>query len=366
MPTATIDLSAISHNVSRLKRHLSPGTQMLAALKADAYGHGAGEVGKHLETLGVGWFGLATPEEALALREAGVRASLLLFSPFYERLEEPVEQDVALTVVDEGSLEAVQRAAQKAGRDARVHLKIDTGMGRLGRGWREAVPLALTADRMRGVRLEGVWTHFSCADEADTEFTGCQIDAFGGFLSALERHGVEVLLRHAANSSALIKYPESHFDMVRPGIALYGYSSSDHIESLEPHLKPAMTLTAPVTFVKRIKAGTPISYGANWTAPEDTRVATVRIGYADGYPRSLGNLSRVRIGNSLRPVVGRVCMDQLMVDVGGLEVQRGDRVTLFGPDGPTAEEVGRLCGTISYEILVGLGVRVTRAHQETR
>ncbi len=336
---------------------------MLAAVKADAYGHGAPRVARHLETLGVGWFGVATPNEALELRAAGLAGRVLIFSPVYEGLENLIDRDVALTVADEVSLEAVQRAARTVGVEARVHLKVDTGMGRLGLPWREAVEVARKVERASGVALGGVWTHFACADGADRRFTEGQIDNFHCFLAALERDGLEPPLTHAANSPALLAYKNAHFDLVRPGIALYGYHSSDVTTALEPNLKPVMTLTAPVTFVKRVRAGETVSYGAQWTAPRDTTVATVRIGYADGYPRALSGKAEVLVQGVKWPVVGRICMDQMMVEVGDLEVQPGDRVTLFGPGALGAEEVARRVGSISYELLTGLGSRVTRQYE---
>ena len=334
---------------------------MLAAVKANAYGHGAPQVARHLERVGVGWFGVATPGEALELRAAGTEGRILIFSPVYEGLETLLAEDIALTVVDEGSLEAARRAA-RAVKTAKVHLKVDTGMGRLGLPWREAVEVAKKIDRASEVRLEGVWTHFACADGMDRSFTEGQIANFHCFLTALERDGLEVPLTHAANSPALLAYKSAHFDMVRPGIALYGYHSSDVTIALEPDLKPVMTLTAPVTFVKRVRAGETVSYGAQWTAPKDTTVATVRIGYADGYPRGLSGKAEVLVGGVKRPVVGRICMDQMMVDVGEEEVGPGERVTLFGPGVLSAEEVARRVGSISYELLTGLGSRVTRQY----
>jgi alanine racemase len=360
--TATINLKALEHNLSRLRSYLRPETKALAAVKADAYGHGAATITKHLEKLGVRWFGVATAGEALELRRAGVTGRILIFSPVYAGLEELLEHNVTLTIADERSLEVVRRAAGAG--EARVHLKVDTGMGRLGKHWQGAAALARAAVNTPGIILEGVWTHFACADAAERAFTERQLAEFHCLLAALAKDGLEPLLKHAANSSAIIAYPGSHFDLVRPGIALHGYHSSPVTSRLEPNLIPTLTLTAPVTFIKRVKAGTPVSYGALWTAPQGTTVATVRIGYADGYPRGASNKGQVRVHGELRPIVGRVCMDQLMVDVGELDVQVGDEVALFGPGGPTAEEVGTLVGTISYEVLTGLGSRVERVYRE--
>ena len=362
VPRATVSLKTLSHNVQVLRSRLGPKTGILAPVKADAYGHGAVSVARHLETLGVRWFGVATAQEALDLRAGGVTGDILVFIPVYEGLSELLEQNVTVSVGDERSTKAVVQAA--AGEKARVHLKVDTGMGRLGEGTQGTLATARMLDRAPNVELEGLWTHFACADEPDRSYTDRQLERFQEAVSELEQHGIQVPLKHTANSAATVAFPGSHFDLVRPGIALYGYHSSPHSAQFAPELTPAMTLTAPVTFVKKFCKGESLSYGLLWTAPADTTIATVRFGYADGYPRALSTkaAAQVRVHGALRPIVGRVCMDQFMVDVGDLDVQVGDRVTVFGPDGPTAESLGEAAGTISYELLVRLGPRVARTH----
>jgi alanine racemase len=243
-----------------------------------------------------------------------------------------------------------------------VHLKVDTGMGRLGLQWKEAAELAKTIAKTKNVELEGVWTHFAASDDEDKTFTLEQLENFQHFLNALRKEGIQAKLVHTANSAATLAFPESHFDLVRPGIAVYGYHSSPYTATIEARIKPVMTLTAPITFIKKVKAGTPVSYSRMWTAPKDTTIATVRIGYADGYPRLLTNKGEVWIQNQLRPIAGRVCMDQIMVDVGDLEVQLGERVTLFGPEGIDAETLGNRYGTISYDVLTGISPRVERVY----
>lgn len=361
-PHATVSLSALKNNVQVLRSRLRPETAILAPVKANAYGHGAVETARHLETLGVSWFGVATAEEALELRAGGVAGRILIFIPVYSGLEELIAQDVTLSVADAHSADAVNGAA--TGQRARVHLKVDTGMGRLGGGTKETLATAELLGKMPKVDLEGVWTHFSCADEPDRTYTEGQLERFHDAVSALERAGIQVPLKHTANSPATLAYPEAHFEMVRPGIALYGYASSPHSAAHAPELIPVMTLSAPVTFVKRVQTGQSLSYGALWTAPQDTTIATVRFGYADGYPRVLSTTSaaQVRLQGRLCPIVGRVCMDQFMVDVSELDVQVGDRAVIFGPEGPTAETLGQAAGTISYELLVRLGTRVGRAY----
>jgi alanine racemase len=361
-PVAHVDLDAIRHNLARVRARIAEGAKVLAAVKADAYGHGLAPVSRALEAAGVAFFGVATPAEAMALREAGVRAGVLLLSPVREpaTIARLVEADVSLTATDAASLDAYARA--DAPGQHRLHLKVDTGMGRLGRPWRDAAELAKAIDRRPNWLLEGVWTHFAASDDEDRSYTLGQIAAYRNALEALEAAGLTPALRHAANSAAIVAYPEAEFDMVRPGICLYGYHSSDVVAALEPDLRPAMRLAAPVTFVKRVAAGTSVSYGNLWRAPQATTVATVRIGYADGYPRPLSGNAWVSILGERRPVVGRVCMDQIMVDVGDLDVAPGDEVTLWGPPGPDAERLARAIGTVSYELLTGVGTRVERAY----
>lgn len=366
VPHATVSLTALALNLGALRARLGAGTGVLAAVKANAYGHGAVPTTRHLEALGVGWFGVATPAEALELRRGGVDGRILVFTPVYEGLERLLAEDITLGVAGAQSADAVAEVVARSGGRARVHLKVDTGMGRLGGGTEETRRTAVQLARAPGVELEGLWTHFACADEPRRGYTEMQLARFDEAVAALAAAGIEVPLKHTANSAATLAYPEAHFDLVRPGIALYGYHSSPHSATLAPELTPVMTLSAPVTFVKRVARGESLSYGALWTAPEDTTVATVRFGYADGYPRALSTraAAQVELHGRRCPIVGRVCMDQLLVEVGDLEVAVGDRAVIFGPQGPTAEDLGEAAGTISYELLVRLGVRVARHFAE--
>ena len=361
MATAHVNLAALSHNLAQVRAHIPADTDVLVAVKANGYGHGALPVAKHLQTQGVTWFGVATAREALELRSNGVTANILIFSPVYEQVAELIEANVSLCIANEESLNAVVKTGLAA--QARSHLKVDTGMGRLGRPPADSLILAERLDKLGA--LAGVWTHFAASDEPDRAFTKEQLEKFAEFRGELAQATINPGLIHAANSAATFAYPESHFDMVRPGIALYGYHSSSQIERLEPKLRPALTLSAPITFIKRVRAGTPISYGTLWRAPQDTTVATVRIGYADGYPRLLTGKADVLIQGQRCPVVGRICMDQLMVDVGDLEAKVGERATLIDAEKANqldAESVARNIGTISYELLTSIAPRVARVY----
>ena len=360
MPRATINLLSLGSNLKVLRDYLTTDTKVMAAVKGNAYGHGACEIAKHLESCGVEAFGVATATEALALRYSGITADILIFSPVFKNLEELIDHDINLTVANSESLAAISSLAPT--RTARVHLKVDTGMGRLGLNPQDSIQLALAIARTSCIELEGIWTHLARADEDNAEHTDQQLDIFTNVLDALDGEGIRPPFVHAANSAAIIRYPNSHFNMVRPGIALYGYHSSPHIAKYEPTLKPIMSLSAPITFVKTVQAGTPISYGGLWTSTEDTVVATVRCGYADGYPRLLSDLGHVRFSNRHLKVAGRVCMDQMMVDAGDSRIAVGDRVELFGPEGPDLVALAASIGTISYELLTSLSPRVERTY----
>jgi alanine racemase len=359
MPQALVNLSALTHNINIIQSHLQPSTSILVAIKANAYGHGSARVGQHLESTGVKWFGVATASEALELRKS-VNANILIFSPVYKNITELVDYNITLTVADEHSLHIIQQADLE--KTAKVHLKVDTGMGRLGLEWKEAAELAKKIVQSKRIEFEGVWTHFAASDDEDKTFTIEQLESFQNLLVELHKEGIQPKLIHTANSAATLAFPESHFDLVRPGIAVYGYHSSPFTQTLELRLTPVMTLTAPITFIKKVKAGTPISYSRMWTAPKDTTIATVRIGYADGYSRLLTNKAEVWLQNRLLPVAGRICMDQMMVDVGDLEVSIGERVTLFGAEGIDAETLGNRYSTISYDVLTGISPRVERVY----
>jgi alanine racemase len=370
-PAVTVDLRSLRHNLGVLRGCLAPGVRLLAAVKADAYGHGARVVAPALERAGVDAFGVATAAEALALRRHGVTRPVLLFAPVRERIAELCEAGVQLTVADDDSLETIEAASPP--RPAPIHLKLDTGMGRLGVDAGGLPALALAVARSRHARLEALWTHLACADEADADdpdgLTARQLARFEAGVAAVRAAGIEVPLIHAANSAATLRLPRSHYDLVRPGLALYGHHATPAAAALvppdRPVLRPVATLRAAVTFVKRVPAGASVSYGATWRAPRETVVATVGIGYADGYPRAAGNQAEAVVHGQRVPVVGRVCMDQLMLDVGALadSVAVGDAVTLLGPDGPSAAALAARLDTVSYELLTHLNApRVERRY----
>lgn len=332
----------------------------MPAVKADAYGHGAVRVARELESWGVEWLCVSSAREALELRAAGIACRILVMIPVRNSIPELIGADIDLTVADSETLDLI--VAAKADRPARVHLKVDTGMGRLGHGGASARRLAARAASLGQVEPVAVWTHFACADDADSGYTERQLAIFGQLLADLERDGTRPPLVHAANSAALLNYPDSHFDLARPGIALYGYPPGPYSSAAQSELTPALAVRSTIVFVKRVPPGTSISYGATWRSPAETTIATVQHGYADGYFRALGGLAEANLAGRRVKVVGRVCMDQLMIDIGDEVAAPGDEVTLLGPGGPTAAELAGLVGSIPYEVLTSIGRRVEREY----
>jgi alanine racemase len=366
-PHARIDLGALAANVAALRSRLAPGVRLMAAVKADAYGHGVARVAPALRAAGVDAFGVATAAEALAVRVADPSVDVLVFAPVRARVAELVDADVALTVAGPEALAAIEGSGAQS--RARVHLKVDTGMARLGLGPAAAVELAVAVDRSRHAQLEGVWTHLAAADDPDAAEAGSRTDRqltdFRRALADLTRAGCAPASVHAANTAAVITRPDAHFDLVRPGIGLYGQPPSAHVAGLAPELRPVLTVDAPVVFVKRVRVGTAVGYGGGWTAPCDTVIATVRLGYADGYPRSLSSIGRASLHGRTVSVAGRVCMDQVMLDLGpdgGATV--GDRAVFVGGAGPSAVEVAATAGSFVYELVTGWGDRVERVYED--
>ncbi|MDQ7793497.1 MAG: alanine racemase [bacterium] len=362
---AEVDLAAIAGNVRAMKSALRPGTGLMAVVKADGYGHGAVQAALAAREGGAEWLGVAIPEEGVSLREAGVGVRILIlgWTP-PGQVATVVEHDLAAAV---SSLHAAREFARAAGPvEPRLHLKVDTGMGRLGllpdlAGREEA--LAICA--LPGVRVEGIFTHFASADAADKSFATQQLRSFLAFIDELERHGVTFGLRHAANTAAMLDMPDSHLDLVRPGLGVYGYRPSPHVSTAVP-LRPALAWKTRVAHLKRLGPGSPVGYGCTYRAIRETTVVTLPVGYADGYPRSLSNNADVLIGGRRCPVIGRVCMDQLMVELPqGTETGPGDEVVLLGTqggEGVNADELAGRAGTIAHEILTGISPRVPRVY----
>ncbi|MCF6524137.1 alanine racemase [Streptomyces sp. JJ36] len=366
---AEIDLGAVRSNVRALRAR-APGAALMAVVKADAYGHGLLPCARAARQAGAAWLGTATPEEALALRAAGDRGPVLcwLWTPGGP-WREAVEAGVDVAASGRWALDEAVAGARAAGRTARVQLKVDTGLGRNGcppADWPDLVAAARAAESEGTVRVTGVWSHFACADEPGHPSIAAQLDAFREALSVAGRAGLDPEVRHLANSPATLTLPESHFDLVRPGVSVYGLSPSPEVGSAaELGLRPAMTLRASLAQVKRVPGGHGVSYGHTYTTPGETTLALVPAGYADGIPRHASGTGPVLVAGKPRTVAGRVAMDQFVVDLGGDTAEAGDEAVLFGPGDrgePTAEDWARAVGSIGYEIVTRIGARVPRVY----
>ena len=364
---AEICLDRLAHNVREARRVTPSSSMIMAAVKADGYGHGAVESSKVFLVNGADRLATATLGEAVQLRRHGVEAPILVLGYVPEYLYPLLLQHgVSATVYRLDHAEALSRSAVNDGIEAVVHVKVDTGMGRLGFGVDEAADAVIEIDSLPGITVEGVFTHFAVSDEADKTYTRAQYGKYMRVIKELDDKGFDVPVKHVSNSAAVIDMPEYSLDMVRPGIMLYGIYPSPHVDQKKVELVPAMTLKAKVSHVKTVPPGTGISYGLTHVTDRESRIATVPVGYADGYRRGLSNVGWVAIHGRRAPVVGRVCMDQCMVDVtDGGKVEAGDAVTLFGDgsDGaPTVEEVADRLGTIAHEVTCGVGRRVPRVY----
>ena len=373
---ATIDLAQLRANLRAVQRCLLPApsssrvpragrpARICLAVKAAAYGHGAVPVARAALQAGVSAFGVATVAEGVELRDAGITAPILLFSlPLPEEATEIARARLTALCADAALGHELARAAAAAGRTVAVHLKIDTGMGRIGCSPAAAPELAQELRRHPALRLTGVCTHFALADQTDQEFSRAQLAAFNRAVAAIPLH--HRLVRHAANSGALVGLPAAHLDLVRPGIIVYGYYPGDCQPRTVP-VRPVMELATRIVYLKRVPAGTGLSYGLTYRTSAATVIGTLPVGYADGYPRVLSGHAQVLIRGRRYPVVGRICMDQCLVDLGPHpDIARYDKAVLFGPDpaGPDAGELAALADTIPYEITSRVAGRVPRIYR---
>jgi alanine racemase len=363
---ADIDLTAIAHNVRALREAVEPAV-VCAVVKADGYGHGAVAVSRAALQAGADWLAVALVEEGVVLRRSEIDAPILLLSqPRLDDIAAAVRFDLRIGIYTPEAVEAVAVAAKRERRLARVHMKVDTGMNRVGVAPGDALALAQQIASHGSIELEGVFTHCAVADEPGHPFTDVQLDRFDAVVAELDDAGLKPSVLHAANSATAIDHPRGRYDLVRAGIAVYGLAPSPALQD-RLRLRPAMTLRSEVSMVKRVPPGVGISYGLRHVVERECTVATVPIGYADGVSRRLGaNGGEVLIGGVRRPIVGSVTMDQLMVDCGDDQVEIGDEVVLLGVQGLdriSAEEWADRLGTIPYEVVCGIGPRVPRRYR---
>ena len=365
---AEISLSAIGHNIEEVRKRLAPGVRLLAVIKADAYGHGAVRVGKYLEDR-VNYFAVATLEEAVELRENGIRLPILILgytSP--SQYEDLVAFDITQTIYSRETAELLNREAANQGKRAGIHIALDTGMTRIGfQVTEEDADVIAAIGRLPHLKMEGLFTHFACADQKDKTYCSGQLEKFNRMVRMLEERKVEIPLKHVCNSAGIMEFDDFRYDMVRSGIVTYGMYPSEEVRKERLDLIPALEWKSRVIHVKEVGNGLGVSYGATYVTHEGrTRIATVSAGYADGYPRALSSKGRVLIHGQYAPILGRVCMDQFMVDVSRIsDVRVEDVVTLVGRDGENSisiEEIADPAARFNYEMACGISRRVTRVY----
>lgn len=367
---AQIDLDIILENMVHLKEHVDPYTRMMAVIKTDGYGHGSIPIARCLEPYDFMYgYAVATAEEAFLLRRAGIRRPILIlgytFPCSYRQL---AREAIRPAVFREDTLDELARAAKEEGKSIRVHIKVDTGMSRIGIAPDDGgLAFVRKALETPGIEVEGIFTHFARADEADKSDALRQLTQFEDFIGRIEKElGYHIPIKHCSNSASIIELPQANMDVVRPGIILYGLRPSDEVSQEIVPLRPALSLHSHVVYVKNLHPGQSVSYGGTFTAEHEMRIATIPVGYGDGYPRTLSGKGHVLIRGQKAAILGRVCMDQFMVDVTEIpDVTEGDPVVLIGTDGRetiTAEYLGDLSGRFNYELVCDLGRRIPRVY----
>ncbi len=367
---AEIDLDAICSNVKESQKTVGKDVDVLAIIKADAYGHGALRTARALGEIGISHFGVATAEEALQLRRHGIDGKILILDyTFEECYSELIENDIISTVFEYNHAKKLNDIAAILGKKANVHIKLDTGMGRIGFiPSEESFEIIKKIYTLENVTVSGIYTHFACADMTDKEMTYKQIELFDKFCEKLQNGGIYIPTKHLCNSAGIMEFSSAYANMVRNGIITYGLYPSNEVDKTKIKITPAMSIKSHVVYVKEVDKNFTVSYGATYVTDKKTKIATIPIGYADGYPRSLSNKGRVLIKGKSAPIIGRVCMDQMMVDVTDIEgVKQGDVVTIVGTDQDekiTVEELANTAGSFNYEFLCNVNKRVPRVYKK--
>ena len=366
---AVVSLDAIAHNFAEMKKNIAKGTKIVAVIKADGYGHGAEAIARLIEDYDYIWgFAVATPEEALQLRTFGVKKPILILGiVFEEYFTQMIAKEIRLTVCTYEMAQKLSEEAQRQGRDVHIHIGLDTGMSRIGFADRqESVEEIKKISQLPNLKIEGMFTHFARADETDRSPAIDQLNRYLNFAKLLEDAGIQIPMKHCSNSAGIIRVPEANLNAVRAGITIYGIYPSNEVERDIVKLIPAMELKSHISYIKTVEPGAAFSYGGTFTAKKEMKVATIPVGYADGYPRSLSNKGWVLIHGKKAPILGRVCMDQFMVDITKIpDAKAGDEVTLIGKDGKefiSIEKFGDLSGRFSYELACDISKRVPRVY----
>ena len=368
---ASLDMNAVETNFENMRNNLSPGTKMIAVVKADAYGHGAVPIARMMQKKDYIWgFAVATVEEADELRTNGIRKPILILGyVFPEDYETLVKKDIRPAVFTLKMAEELSHAAEKYNRILPIHLAVDTGMTRIGfRHPKESLEEMIQISQLPNLKIEGMFTHFARADEADLSYAKQQYETYQEFVNIMEKAGIEIPIKHCNNSAGILWHRDGDLDAVRPGITIYGVYPSDEVVNPGVKLKSVMGLKSHISHIKEVEKGIPVSYGGTFVTTRDmTKIATIPVGYADGYPRALSNKGSVLIHGQRAKILGRVCMDQFMVDVIEIpDVQTGDEVTLMGKDGDdciSVEELSDLSGRFPYEFLCCISKRVPRVYR---
>ena len=361
-----IDLNALKHNLLAIKKQVGQHVKIMGIVKADAYGHGDYEVSRVLLNNSVEMIGIAILEEGIQLRDKGIKAPLLLLGGiFEEQIDDVIQYNLTPTAYDLKLADMLSKKANYFNKVVKVHVYVDTGMGSIGVRYDKAVEFIRSLQGMKNLSIDGIYTHFSCSDEKESEYTHLQIKRFRDVLVALDAINVCIPLRHMANSGAIISYPDAYFNMVRPGLSLYGlYPSEDMPKTIS--IKPVMSFKTRAIHIKDMKPGDTVSYGRTYKITKPTRVATLPLGYDDGYNRLLSNQGKVIIKGVKVPIIGRICMDQCFVDVSDIkDVSVGDEVVLYGSQGKetiSIESIAKQLNTIPYEVTCSISKRVPRIH----
>lgn len=364
---AEINLDNICENIKRTRKIINKDTKIMGIIKADGYGHGAVPIAKVLDSL-VDAYGISIVEEGIELREAGITKPILILGYAPEQMYDVmIQYDIMPTVCDYAMAEKISKRAVERDKNIKIHIKIDTGMSRIGfRPGEDSVKTIIEISKLPNLLIDGIFSHFARADEEDKTFSREQLSKFMEMAAAIEGAGIALPVKHMSNSAGIIELPEANLNMVRCGIATYGLYPAESVNKDRLPLKPAMSLYAYVTMVKELEEGVPVGYGGTYVTTRRTKVATIPAGYGDGYPRALSNQGRVIIHGQYAPIIGRVCMDQFMVDVTEIEdVKTGDRAVLVGKEGDkaiTLEEIGNMSSSFNYEAACDVGKRVPRVY----
>ena len=365
---AEIDITALTENFKEIRRITLPSAKVLAVVKADAYGHGAIEVAQDLIKSGADYLAVACMDEGIELRRAGIDSPILLLgASSEEECPELIKNSLIPTVFSFEFAKKLSEAAEKINKKVKIHIKVDSGMSRLGfvAGINddETSDTIIKISQLPFIEVEGIFSHFATSDEADATYTKLQFDRFIKICNTIEEKGLKIPIRHIANSAAIMMYPEYHLDMVRAGIILYGCYPSSEVDHNKLNLKPVMTIKSRISMVKTLEENRGVSYGKTYITNQPTKIATVPIGYADGYTRLLSSKAKMIANNTPVPVIGRICMDQCMIDVTNVNtINTGDEVIVFGADGITADNLAELIGTINYEIICMISRRIPRIY----